>query len=110
MRAHIRRLQRVVESQPVMNKLEFAVGFVLVAEAILCLRGGRLEEDHLPSLAVQAVTRAEIAVKLEGRRQVVELLQIEGEGAGAAINVTCLRGAGLQLKLNILDGFGIGLG
>src|SRR5262249_18209761 len=55
----------VVRVQPVVDKDELAVRFRFVAQAVFGIRAGSLECYLLPTLAIEAITRTEIAVELE---------------------------------------------
>ena len=62
--------------QPVVDENEFSVSFCFVAQAIFRIRAGSLKRDLRSALAVEAISRTEIAVELKALCLLVQFLYL----------------------------------
>ncbi len=66
----------VLRVQPVVDENEFSVSFCFVAQAIFRIGAGSLKRDLRSALAVEAISRTEIAVELKALRLLVQFLYL----------------------------------
>src|SRR5216683_2851303 len=66
----------VLRVEPVVDENEFSISFCFVAQAIFRIRAGSLKRDLRSALAVEAITRPEIAVELKALRLLVQFLYL----------------------------------
>src|SRR4051812_5763556 len=90
-----------------MHQADLAVGLGFVAQSILGARARGLKSFHLPALAVHAKAGAQVTVKFERTRQVVELGDIERPATGVTVDVPRFRRAGRETFLQPLDRGGV---
>src|SRR5262249_43828168 len=66
----------VIRVQPIVDKYELSVRFRFVAQAVFRIRAGSLECYLLSALAIEAITRTEVAVELEALHLLLEFFNL----------------------------------